>query len=126
MQHRQYRFSAIVLFACIVLPIHAAPLHIQNDVSACAAIQARAVSTQADFVLADIAIDSHKPVGDCGCLSALIQYRSEVSVGGSPQVLQSGLLAVKHSEEKRLVLATEPGLIADSPVYLRFSCAPPL
>jgi len=115
-----------VLFACIALPAHAAPLLIQNDVSACAAIQARTVSTQADFVLAEIAIDWHKPVGDCGCLSALIQYRSEVSVGGASQTLQSGLLAVKRSEEKRLVLATEPTLIADSPVHLRFSCAPPL
>ncbi len=126
MQHRRYRLAAIVLFACFALPAHAAPLHIQNDVSACAAIQARTVSRQADFVLADIAIDWHKPVGDCGCLSALIQYRSEVSVGGGASNLQSGLLAVKRSEEKRLVLATEPGLIADSPVHLQFSCAPPL
>ncbi|MNO00427.1 hypothetical protein D3C81_2203120 [compost metagenome] len=77
------------------------------------------------MVLANTTIQLRKPIGECGCLSALATYTSSVNRAGVRQILQEGLVGLKSGGEKSLVLATEPALVTNKAVQVRLACAGP-
>lgn len=105
---------------------HADQLAFQNELSACVTITTTEISTQSNVVLANTSLQLSKPIGACGCFSALATYTSSVRRDGVQEVLQEGVIGIKRSGQKTLVLATEPALAADEKVHVRLACARPL
>ena len=103
----------------------AEPIAIKNDLAACVVVKAGPPSSQDNAVLANVRFDLRKSIGECGCLSALATYTSSVNRDGAPQFLQEGLIGLKGSADKTLVLATEPALIGKLPIQVRLACAGP-
>jgi len=97
----------------------------ENELSACVTIKGGKTSTESNVVLANTTIHLRKPIGECGCLSALATYTSSVNRAGVRQILQEGLVGLKSGGEKSLVLATEPALVTNKAVQVRLACAGP-
>lgn len=102
------------------------PVHINNALSSCVSIHITDTTVRDNIVLADTAFQLRKSIAECGCRSALVSYNSATSVNTVAQVLQGGLIAVKSSGNKTLVLASEQALLGDSELQLQFQCAPAL
>lgn len=98
----------------------------QNDLAACVAPEVTGLRTEANIVSADVDFREHKPIGACGCTSALATYTSSVDVGGARQTVVEGIVAIRGMGPKTLVLATEPALIAGRQMHVRLTCARPL
>jgi hypothetical protein len=113
-------FGAASVFA------HADPVVFQNGLSACVMIKTIKTSMEFNIALADTRVQLRKPISECGCFSALATYTSSVNRGGVRQVLQEGVIGLKSSGEKTLVLATEPTLVANKEVQVRLACSGPL
>lgn len=105
---------------------HADPVTFRNELSACVTIKAMKTLMESNVVLENTTITLLKPIGECGCLSALATYTSSVDRGGVRQILQEGLIGLKSGGEKMLVLATEPILTANKEVQVRLVCTGPL
>lgn len=105
---------------------HAEQIVFQNDLSRCMAIEATKTWADSNVVLANTVVQLHKPIGECGCTSALVTYTSSVDRGNARQALQEGVIGLKSGGEKTLVLATEPALVANKKVTIRLSCTGPL
>lgn len=99
---------------------------IHNELADCVTIKIDSVSTDANVVSAHVSTTVTKPIGDCRCLSALATYSASVDRSGSRQVLQQGLVSLRHSSQKVLTLATEPSLVANKTVLLTVGCTGPL
>src|SRR5690606_21514801 len=91
----------------------AVPLNISNALSACVTIHITDTSIHANMLLANTVLQLRKPIGECGCRSALVSYDSVTSVNTAQQVLQNGLIGINKSGSKTLVLASEQALVAD-------------
>jgi hypothetical protein len=76
-------------------------------------------------------------VGEHPCSTAQIDWRvrmpfgpgdytSSVNRGGVRQVLQEGLIGLGSGGERKLVLATDPALVANKEVRVRLACTGPL
>ncbi len=115
----------IVLLAFINGPAlaHDVSLNIRNALSACVAIHVRDTSIHDDMLLADTVFQLRKPIGECGCRSALVSYGSVTRLNTAQQVLQNGLIGIGKSDNKTLVLASEQALVADKQIQLQFHCA---
>jgi hypothetical protein len=115
----------------VVLVVSAAAAHadqvvFQNELSACVTIKKIGVTAQSNVVLANTHLQLRKPIGECGCLSALASYTSYVNRGGVQQVLQAGLVGLASSGEKTFVLASDPALVANMEIQVRLACGGPL
>ena len=119
---------SIALLALINGPALArdVPFSITNALSACVTIHIRDTSMHADMLLANTVFQLRKPIGECGCRSALVSYDSITSVNTEQQVLQNGLIGINKSGNKTLVLASEQALVVDQEIQLQFHCAPAL
>jgi hypothetical protein len=116
----------IILLAGAVFAAHADQITFQNDLSACVSITATKTSTESNVVWANTRVQLRKSIGECGCLSALATYTSCVIRGGVRQVLQEGLIGLGSGGERKLVLATDPALVANKEVRVRLACTGPL
>lgn len=114
------------LFGGSAFSVHADQITFQNDLSACASITATKPSTESNVVWANTRVQLRKSIGECGCLSALATYTSSVNRGGVRQVLQEGLIDLGSGGERKLVLATDPALVANKQVQVRLACTGPL
>jgi hypothetical protein len=119
---------SIAMLALINGPVQAGdvPLKISNALSACVTIHITDTSVHANMLLADTVFQLRKPIGECGCRSALVSYDTVTSVNAAQQVLQNGLIGITKSDNKTLVLASEQPLVAAKQLQLRFHCAPAL
>jgi hypothetical protein len=116
----------IILLAGAVFAAHADQITFQNDLSACVSITATKTSTESNVVWANTRVHHRNSIGECGCLSALATYTSSVNRGGVRQVLQEGLIGLGSGGERKLVLATDPALVANKEVRVRLACTGPL
>jgi hypothetical protein len=116
----------IILLAGAVFAAHADQITFQNDLSACVSITATKTSTESNVVWANTRVQLRKSIGECGFLSALATYTSSVNRGGVRQVLQEGLIGLGSGGERKLVLATDPALVANKEVRVRLACTGPL
>lgn len=114
------------LFGGSAFAAHADKITFQNDLSACVSITATKTSTESNVVWANTRVQLRKSIGECGCLSALATYTSSVNRGGVRQVLQEGLIDLGSGGERKLVLATDPALVANKEVRVRLACTGPL
>lgn len=105
---------------------HNVSLNIHNTLSACVAIYIRDTSIHANMLLANTVFQLRKPIGECGCRSALVSYDSVTTVNTAQQVLQNGLIGISKSGNKTLALASEQALVTDRQIQLQFRCAPAL
>ena len=118
--------SAALLLLNVPAVAHAVTVQIHNELSACTAIHTEASSIEGNGVQVRTVFQLRNSLADCGCRSALANYTSVTYINGAPQLLQHGLLGLKKSGEKTLVLASEATLIANNKIQLRFNCAPAL
>jgi hypothetical protein len=116
----------IILLAGAVFAAHADQITFQNDLSACVSITATKTSTESNVVWANTRVQLRKSIGECGCLSAQATYTSSVNRAGVRQVLQEGLIGLGSGGERKLVLATDPALVANKEVRVRLACTGPL
>lgn len=115
-----------ILFAgsMAVAPLgHATEVAISNELSACVAVKPGKVRAQSNVIMSQVVFEVRKPIGECRCMSALAVYESSVDRAGVKQTLQQGVIGLKGSGEKMLVLATEPALLVDKKVSVTISCA---
>lgn len=98
----------------------------QNDLASCVTPEITRLRTEANIISADVDFQGHKPIGACGCISALATYTSSVKVEGARQTVMEGIVAIKAAGPKTLILATEPALVAGRQVQVRLTCARPL
>jgi hypothetical protein len=116
----------IILLAGAVFAAHADQITFQNDLSACVSITATKTSTESNVVWANTRVQLRKSSAESGSLSALATYTSSVNRGGVRQVLQEGLIGLGSGGERKLVLATDPALVANKEVRVRLACTGPL
>ena len=114
------------MFGGSAFAAHADQITFQNDLSACVSITATKTSTESNVVWANTRVQLRKSIGECGCLSALATYTSSVNRGGVRQELQEGLTDLGSGGERKLVLATDPALVANKEVRVRLACTGPL
>jgi hypothetical protein len=119
---------AVMILGSGPFPVHAASYAFRNDLSACVGVEPGGTRTQGNLVLAQTMVRLHKPIGECGCLSALAAYAASVDRGGARQILQEGLVGLSGGGPKTFVLATEPALAASASggITIRLGCAGPL
>ncbi|WP_210168305.1 DUF2195 family protein [Mesorhizobium sp. 1M-11] len=115
----------VALFGSAVAAAGADNVVFQNDLAACVTPRATELRTETNIVSAVVDFQGHKPIGACGCMSALAAYTSSVDVEGVRQTVLEGIVALKRMEPKTLVLAAEPALIAGRQVHVRLTCARP-
>jgi hypothetical protein len=113
------------MFSNAAFAAHARDVVFQNGLAACVTIKAMSIRTEGNIVSADADFQVHKPIGACGCLSALATYTSSVDNNGVWQTVLEGIVAIKGGGAKALILATEPALIAGKQVHVRLTCARP-
>ena len=115
-----------VLFGGSAFAVHADQITFQNDLSSCVSITATKTSTESNVVWADTRFQLRKSTGECGCFSALATYRSSVNRGGVRLVLQEGQISMGSGGERKLVLASDPALVANTEVLVELACTPPM
>lgn len=120
------RCAILVALSAALSSAHAEQVVFRNELHPCVTIEAIRTWTESNIVLATALIQLRKPIGECGCLSALATYASSVDRGKARQTLQEGVIGLKSGGEKTLVLATEPALISDKTITVRLSCTGPL
>jgi hypothetical protein len=118
--------AILAAFGGMPVPAHAGQITFQNELSACLTVKAGKTLATQDIVLAKTTIQLNKPIGECGCKSALASYASSVETGGVQETLQDGLIGLMSGGSKTLVVATQPALVGDKNVTVRLSCAAPL
>ena len=119
-------YAVLIASSIGLSPVRAEQVVFRNELRQCMTIETTRTWTESIAVLANALIRIHKPIGECGCLSALAIYATSVAVGKARQTLQEGLIGLEKSGEKTLVLATEPALVSEKKISIRLSCAGPL
>ena len=126
-----YRISRFVVWAALfggsAFAVHAEQITFDqvtfwNDLSSCVSMTATEISTESNVVWADTRFQLREPVDSCGCLSFLAVYTSSVSENGIRQALQKGLIDLRSGGEKKLVLASDPALVANTQVLVELTC----
>ncbi|HTK02728.1 MAG TPA: DUF2195 family protein [Bordetella sp.] len=112
--------------AIVAAPAHAAGgVTLENRLQACVAIQPDMRTVEHGVALQGVTLDVRKPIGECGCKSAIMSYASQVVLaGGARSPLQQGQLNAAGSGPRTVVLASDTTLVADRPLTLTFECAP--
>lgn len=103
----------------------AGEVRIDNGLSHCVTLRVTGTAVQGNLLLAAVVAQVSRPIGECGCLSALGRYTASVNRAGSRQVLQEGVLGLRGSADKTLVLASEPALVKDKGVTISLACSGP-
>ncbi|ADZ67407.1 MULTISPECIES: DUF2195 family protein [Brucella] len=102
---------------------------IRNDLAACVDMRVEKppfeYSNGSNIVAINANFKLRKPIGACGCMSALARYASSVNERESRLFLQQGLFNLKKSDTKTLPLATEPALVKDGNIEITVGCARP-
>ncbi|AOB30021.1 hypothetical protein AKI39_03950 [Bordetella sp. H567] len=123
--------SAFAAAACVLLagtvPASAAgTVTVDNRLQACVVIQAGTRTAERGLLLQEITLDVRKPIGECGCKSAVMGYASRVVLeGGARSLLLQGRLNARQSGPRSLPLASDATLVGDRPIALSFECAAP-
>jgi len=102
---------------------------VKNDLALCVDMQVEKPAFEYSGASNVVAVSANfklrKPIGECGCMSALARYASSVNARESRQLLQQGLIKLKNSGAKTLTLATEPALAKDENIEITLDCAGP-
>jgi hypothetical protein len=108
-------------------PAHAAgALTVENPLQECMAARTGLRSVEHGISLQHITLDVKKPIGDCGCKSAVVSYVSWIVLEGAHRTpLLQGRLGVRQSGPRTLPLASDATLIGDRPLVLSFDCMAP-
>lgn len=101
-------------------------ISINNELNSCVSINIIKRTEINNIAIASAQASLKKPIGDCGCFSALATYTSAVSRNGAEQILQEGLISFIKTAEKDIVLTSEPSLLKNQKIILTISCANPL
>jgi hypothetical protein len=123
--------AAWVVFAAAALsaatPAHAAgALTVENPLQACIAVQPGLRDVEHGVALQRITLDVRKPIGACGCKSAILSYATHVVLdGGARSLLLQGRLNARDSGPRTLPLASDATLAGERPVVLSFDCVAP-
>lgn len=120
------RCAMLIALSAALSSARSEPVVFRNELHQCVTIETTGTWTESNLALANTLIQLRKPIGKCGCLSALATYASNVDRGKARQTLHEGLIGLKSSGERTLVLATEPALAADEKITVRLSCTGPL
>ena len=122
--------SGLAAAIAAALLIVAAPAHaaggvtLENRLQACVAIQPGMRTVEHGVALQGVTLDVRKPIGDCGCQSAIMSYAAHVVLeGGTRSLLQQGRLNAAKSGPRTVVLASDTTLAGNRPVALSFECA---
>ena len=97
----------------------------QNELATCVTPKAAKPVTKTNIVSVNTSFQLHKSIGDCGCFSARATYTSSVDIGGVRGVLQQGVIVIRGDATKTLVLASDPGLVANREIQVQLTCAGP-
>lgn len=73
-------------------------------------------------MVVDVEFHVKQSMGQCGCKSALVSYRS---LDGHRSVLQSGVINSRRAGIHTLTLASDVALAGDGGVVLSLGCAAP-
>lgn len=130
------RYSAIasvaIAAACALAILAATPAHaagavtVDNSLGACVAIQVGTRTVEQGVPLQAVMLDVKKPIGECGCKSAIMGYASRVALeGGARSVLLQGRVNARRSGAHTLPLASDATLAGERPITLSFECAAP-
>lgn len=108
---------------------------VDNPLQACMAVQLGTRTIDRGVLLQALTLDTRKPVGACGCKSAIVGYTARVLLdGGARGLLLQGRLntradatteAATGATPRTLPLAADATLAGDRPVTLSFECAAP-
>lgn len=98
---------------------------LHNHLAACMKATAAGLSPDSSVVAARIDFHIKKPIGACGCFSALVAYSSSLDPDGSRQLLLRGQTAMMRSGQRTLVLAADPARVKGKDIHVQLSCAPP-
>jgi len=100
-------------------------VEIRNPLAECMQAQPGLRSVERGLVLQDVALQVSRPVGECGCKSALVAYRASVALAdGAESVVQSGVFGALRSGTRTLALASDTQVVGERPVTLSLGCAP--
>ncbi|WP_232467690.1 DUF2195 family protein [Bordetella genomosp. 9] len=117
--------AAVSALPC--LPAQAAgSLTVENGLAACMTVQTGARTTAHGTTLLDVTLDIRKPIGECGCTSAIVAYAAYANAeGGARSLLLQGRIGARKSGPISLPLAADATLIGDRPATLSLGCAAP-
>ncbi|MFA9948833.1 DUF2195 family protein [Dentiradicibacter hellwigii] len=101
-------------------------ISINNELNSCVSINIIKRTEINNIAIASAQVSLKKPIGDCGCFSALATYTSTVFRNGAEQILQEGLISFIKTAEKDIVLTSEPSLLENQRIILTISCTNPL
>ena len=101
-------------------------ISINNELNSCVPINIIKRTEINNIAIASAQVSLKKPIGDCGCFSALATYTSTVFRNGAEQILQEGLISFIKTAEKDIVLTSEPSLLENQRIILTISCTNPL
>lgn len=104
----------------------AGPIDVDNALAQCVALKPSAQTTVDQQLMAQVQLNVMKPIGECGCKSAIATYTSEVVLeGGHRSFLQQGAVLVKSSATQTWTLASSVQLVGDRELVLALACAGP-
>ncbi|WP_459615757.1 DUF2195 family protein [Bordetella sp. 2513F-2] len=107
-------------------PAVAGPVSVENPLQACVAVQPGLQTQEQGVLLQQVDLQVARPIGECGCKSALMGYTASVVLDGDARsATQSGVVNARRSGARTLPLATDAALVGDRPVVLALSCATP-
>lgn len=117
---------AWLLAACLAPALAAAgPLRVENRLAECVRVQPGLRSVEHNVVLQQFDLTVVRPIGDCGCKSALVAYQASIVYeDGARGASQSGVFGAMRSGPRTLPLASDAALLGERPVALGLGCAP--
>lgn len=108
-------------------PAHAAgALTVENPLQECVAARPGLRGVEHGILLQQITLDVRKPIGECGCKSAVMSYVSWIVLDGKHRTpLLQGRIGVRQPGPRTLPLASDATLIGDRALVLSFDCMAP-
>lgn len=97
----------------------------ENNLAKCVTITGRNAVVKANAITVFTRFQLHKPIGDCGCLSARATYTSSIDIDGVQEVIQQGVLLIDKDDIKTLIIASEARLVGDRKIKVHLTCARP-
>jgi hypothetical protein len=92
-------------------------------------LRAGQITQVSNLVIGSVSLVAKKSIGDCGCMSAEMLYRSIERRAGFDQELASGLVtapeSIKQPVERWLVLSADGPIAEQSTLTIRVGCSPP-
>ncbi|MBM7327602.1 DUF2195 family protein [Brucella intermedia] len=97
----------------------------ENNLGRCVTVTGKNAVVKANAITVYTRFQLHKPIGDCGCLSARATYTSSIDIDGEQEVIQQGVLLIDKDAMKTLILASEARLVGDRKIKVHLACARP-